>query len=159
MPASSSRTRATASRSAPAKTVAVASGRTECPSAIPMAGRAFPAAQPQTELTTINTVPLPGASVRSTSSGVRVSSTPYCVKSSRMRAMSCSGYRIGFENILSSCPCRLYFGCCQIPHDCIFAHFVHDDFVGLVRLQCIELNRLVDGTVVLFDGFVIDRNG
>ncbi len=45
-----------------------------------MPGRAFPAAQPQTELITIITVPLPGARTRSTSSGVRVSSTPKRVK-------------------------------------------------------------------------------
>jgi hypothetical protein len=66
-------------------------GFTECCNAIPTAGRARPAAHPQIEFTTIMTVP-PDASNRSTASGVRVSSTPNCVKSARMGAMKCSGY-------------------------------------------------------------------
>ena len=67
---------ATAASSPPAKTVAAFEGRTACCSAMPTAGRARPAAQPHTELITIITVPVPGASNRSTSAGVRASSTP-----------------------------------------------------------------------------------
>ena len=50
------------------------------------------AADGQTLLfTTTSTVPLPGASAASTSSGVRVSATPWAVSSSRMIAIRCSG--------------------------------------------------------------------
>jgi len=52
---------------------------------------ARPAAQPHTELITIITVPLPGARTRSTSAGVRVSSTPKRVRSARMGPRNCSG--------------------------------------------------------------------
>src|SRR5205823_8972932 len=76
------------------KTVTTLSGFAECFSAIPMAGRASPAAHPQTELTTIITVPFVLRITLSNSSGVRASSTPNCVKSSLMGLIRISGYGI-----------------------------------------------------------------
>ena len=55
-----------------------------------MPGRAFPAAHPQIELTTIITVP-GDASAWSTSAGERSSRTPTSVSSARIGAMNCSG--------------------------------------------------------------------
>jgi hypothetical protein len=68
-------------------------GTVECCSAIAIPGRARPAAQPQTELTT--TIAVPGALIAaSTSWGVRVSFTPIWVNSSRMGLIRISGYGI-----------------------------------------------------------------
>jgi hypothetical protein len=60
------------------------SGRASFCKAIATPGRARPAAQPQTELTTTSSVPFVFFIASSTCSGVRVSSTPTLVKSSRM---------------------------------------------------------------------------
>src|SRR2546428_7967922 len=88
----SSRTRAVASRSFPANTVIIFSGRTSCSRARATAGRAIPAAHPQTELTTTSTVPFFSPSTASTSSAVRVSSIPRRVSSARIGATICSSY-------------------------------------------------------------------
>ena len=77
--------------SAPAKTVATAAGFTAWRSARAMPGRALPAAQPQTELTTIISVPRVPATAASTSSGVRSSRTPRSVNSWRIGATKNSG--------------------------------------------------------------------
>src|ERR1051326_5029423 len=61
---------------------------------MPMAGRASPAAHPQTEFTTIMTVPFVLWITLSTSSGVRVSSTPKRVRSSLIGLIKGSGYGI-----------------------------------------------------------------
>ena len=55
-----------------------------------MPGRALPAAQPHTEFTTSSVVP-GRATAASTASGVRSSSKPSTVSSSRIGAMKCSG--------------------------------------------------------------------
>src|SRR5262245_13303298 len=57
-----------------------------------MAGRASPAAHPQIEFTTTITVPFVLRTTASTSSDVRVSSTPKRVRSSRIGFISISGY-------------------------------------------------------------------
>src|SRR5436309_35404 len=57
----------------------------------PTAGRIFPAAQPQTEFTTIMTVPF-AVAFFSTSAAVRASAIPKRVSSSRMGAIIGSGY-------------------------------------------------------------------
>ena len=59
-----------------------------------MPGRAFPAAQPQTEFTTIITVPFV-RTASSTSAGVRSSLTPRRVSSARIGATNGSGYGMG----------------------------------------------------------------
>src|SRR5207249_9133298 len=79
---------------AAAKTVTTLSGFTGCASAMPIAGRASPAAHPQTEFTTIITVPFVLRITSSKSSGVRVSSTPKRVRSSLMSLIRVSGYGI-----------------------------------------------------------------
>jgi hypothetical protein len=81
-----------ASMSAPAKTVMARSGRASFCKASATPGRALPAAQPQTELTTTSSVPFDPRMASSTCSGVRVSSTPWRVKSSRMGLMRISEY-------------------------------------------------------------------
>src|SRR5437870_10293850 len=61
---------------------------------MPIAGRASPAAHPQTEFTTTITVPFVLRITSSKSSGVRVSSTPKRVRSSLMGLIRISGYGI-----------------------------------------------------------------
>src|SRR5688500_1885189 len=88
-----SRALSVASISAPANTVARTSGFAECCSAWAMPGRALPAAQPQTELTTIITTP--GDFITSpTDAAVRHSFAPRAVSSPRIGAIRYSGYGI-----------------------------------------------------------------
>src|ERR1017187_6486314 len=79
--------------SAPANPLATTPGRCACWSASPMPGRAFPAAHPHTELTTIITTP-GDFTTASTSSGVRHSRGPMATSSWRMGATRYSGYGI-----------------------------------------------------------------
>ena len=85
--------------SAPAKTVMERSGRVSFCSARATPGRALPAAQPQTELTTTISVPFVFRMASSTCSGVRVSSTPSRVRSSRMGLMRISEYGMFFFSL------------------------------------------------------------
>jgi hypothetical protein len=77
-------------------------------SAIATPGRALPAAQPQTELTTTSSVPFASLMACSTCSGVRVSSTPIRVKSSRIGLMRISEYGMFLfllaERLRPTCP-------------------------------------------------------
>src|ERR1051326_4479337 len=88
--------------SAPAKTVIERSGRAAFCSAMATPGRALPAAQPQTELTTTISVPFVLTMASSTCWGVRVSSTPIRVRSSRIGLMRISEHGIFFLSLLGS---------------------------------------------------------
>src|SRR5215469_12274721 len=83
-----------ASRSWPANTVIIRSGRTLLCTAARTAGRILPAAHPQIEFTTTMTVPFCDTAF-STSAAVRASSIPAEVNSWRIGATIISGY-IGF---------------------------------------------------------------
>src|SRR2546427_4666309 len=81
---------------------------------MPIAGRASPAAHPQTEFTTTITVPFVLRITSSKSSGVRVSSTPKRVRSSLMGLIRISGYGItGVYHTGISCT-----ACPQIVQNC-----------------------------------------
>jgi hypothetical protein len=80
-----------ASRSWPAKTVIIRSGRTLCWTTARTAGRILPAAHPQIEFTTTMTVPF-WAMAFSTSAAVRASLIPAEVSSCRIGATIISGY-------------------------------------------------------------------
>src|ERR1041385_2821378 len=82
---------AVASMSCPAKTVTNFSGFLSPCNDIRTPGRAVPAAQPQTELSTKSIVPLLLGIVWSTCSGVFNSSNPAAVNSSRIGAHIYSG--------------------------------------------------------------------
>ncbi len=75
--------RAVASMSWPAKTLVSTSGLLGCCSAFVIAGRALPAAHPQTELTTTSSVPFFWFITSSTSTAFRNSRIPILVSSSR----------------------------------------------------------------------------
>ena len=81
----------TAALSFPAKTVIIRSGLTSDLAAAMAAGRAEPAAQPQTEFTTTKVVPC-AVIEETTSSGVFVSVYPLFASSARMGAIISSGY-------------------------------------------------------------------
>src|SRR5690554_316552 len=81
----------TASFSTPAKTVTILVGRLLFSTAVRAAGRAFDAAQPQTELITTKTESLL-LMAESTSSAVFKSSKPASVNSLRIGATKYSGY-------------------------------------------------------------------
>src|SRR5947207_14385932 len=93
-PVKYARARAVASRSWPANTVARISGRARWERASATAGRAFPAAQPQIELTTTKAVPRAGPRTASTSSGVLISLKPKLVSSSLIGWTISSGYTL-----------------------------------------------------------------
>src|SRR6185437_7623925 len=80
-----------ASRSWPAKTVMMRSGRIPLRTAARTPGRILPAAQPHTEFTTTMVVPFCFTAF-STSAAVRASWMPAEVSSSRMGAIIISGY-------------------------------------------------------------------
>ena len=82
----------TAALSFPAKTVIIRSGLTSDLAAAIAAGRAEPAAQPQTEFTTTKVVPC-AVIEEITSSGVFVSVYPLFASSARMGAIISSGYQ------------------------------------------------------------------
>src|SRR6185312_16508580 len=86
--------------------------------------------------------------------------TPYWVRSSRIRAISCSGYREGVvENIiLGSTSTSLNLRCRQIADNRVLSNFVYHNFVRLMGFRRVELDRLIDVPVLLFHGLVIGRN-
>src|ERR1035438_4330940 len=86
------RARSVASLSCPANTVYTRLGLVAFCSAKRTPGRIFPAAHPQTELTTTSAVPLLSDSAASTSAAVRNSCAPARVSSSRMGIIRISGY-------------------------------------------------------------------
>ena len=85
---------ATASWSTPANTVVNLDGTFECFEAIVTAGRAFDAAQPQTEFTIKSTVSSAFERAASTSDAVVKSSKPTDVNSDFIGATSSAGYII-----------------------------------------------------------------
>src|SRR5262245_24627800 len=90
-PAKYPRAFSVASRSWPANTVIIRSGRTPLRIAARTPGRILPAAHPHTELTTTITVPFCWTEF-STSAAVRASAMPAEVNSCRMGAIIISGY-------------------------------------------------------------------